>query len=212
MLLLWGFAFASLFGTSLDCAQAAGKLQELDLPVAHVRASRAVAMFHPKGQPPGLFTAGVKITADDAKGTIHIKGTKDDLAVAQSFLLLVDVEHPAHQLKFHVDSPTDHIAYDLTATLRNNETWQTSEDETGLSMTIKPRFDDAGEMSAMVVLNYDGGSQETSFRLAPGKSFKIVLGNKISSEIHATASGKQRDISFNGVKTPTVTVEYVKGR
>jgi hypothetical protein len=184
----------------------AGQSVQVDIPVAHLRASRVLSMMREGIKGPTLLSASATAEADDTLGMIRVNGSASDITEARKFVHLVDRAQPGIRTRFHIDSAADHYGYDVTTTLRSNQKWLMTDDDLGLTVKVKPRLLDDGSGQYIAIIDFDGGSQQTIFRLKPGQSHQITLGRKIGYEVRTKQGNLKVDVKT--APTPVVTVWF----
>jgi type II secretory pathway component GspD/PulD (secretin) len=103
-----------------------------------------------------LFSSETKVQADDVKSVVIIDGSQEDVAQLKTYVNIFDVLPRRVSVSVKVESPLDKISYQATANIRNQQEWRTSDDETGISIAIRPRINDDNTVTLMVELGKPG--------------------------------------------------------
>jgi|GEM_PF-1536190 len=121
-----------------------------EVAIQHLRASKAVEMIRTieHADPHNPIT----LTADDRKGVVLVKGSKQAVQDAKGLLALFDVERVHVPIGLSIHSSIEKVDYAVTASILNQQEWTTSDSETGASVGISPRVNADGSVTLYIVL------------------------------------------------------------
>ncbi len=149
----------------------------VEVPVHNMRPSKLVAQLPLKhSQTPQALQ--VTVTPLDERGTIRLFGDQEDVAVLKRSIEMMDVRPKDLRLRIQVESPLDKVDYDVIAHLRNNQMWKMTDGDTGVTVGVQPRLDDAGILTIMLQLGDAVNGQTSMIRLKPGETAKVQLSNQ----------------------------------
>jgi len=112
------------------------RLDQVEIPVLHVRPSKILAQLA------DLDMNGASLKADDAKGVIIADGDTRAIQAARSTISILDVARRRVMLEVDVTSVVDKLTLDSSATVCSNQQWQTSDSDIGITVAVAPRIND----------------------------------------------------------------------
>lgn len=158
----------------------------------------------------GAKPLGATVVADDDRSSVAISGTPTQVDATRNFIKLMDVPRRSLFFRVTVNSPADHLTWDVDAHLVSGQRWRTSDDETDSEIVMAPRVDAAGRLVVSLAASCHGVKLTTSMRLDKGSSQTLAFGKQLVQMIRVDAAGKA-EVSEHGLALPTVTVRYVGG-
>ncbi len=175
------------------------------------RSSTEVALHYRR--PSSVLTTlkGLEATlvAHDDRGTVGIVGAPADVEVARQALRLSDVPRKTLLLRVTVESPADHLSWEVDARLVNGQKWRTADEETGAEVALEPWVDASGALSVRILARCGGAEITSQFRIRKGSARAIELGARRTENVEIGLS----DVKATGfnVPLPKVTVRYIGG-
>lgn len=138
-------------------AISAHRLEQVEIPVLHKRASRLLAQM-----PVDEFD-GVTLKADDEKSVIRVEGDPDAVRTLKTFVALYDVLPRRVGVSVKVDSILDKRSFETSAYVYNNSQWKTWDSEIEIGIAISARINDDNSVTFFI-----------EFSSASLKSAKVV--------------------------------------
>lgn len=162
---------------SLACAIAFMPLNaQIAIPVRNGRPSRLVQIMR-GGEGPRMLPDTLHVASDDAAGLIRVNGSVEEAEMVRQFVKELDVPRPMIKVKIHIESPSDHTSYDVTTSVRSNQRWKMTDEESGLSIALEPKLNADRTATLTFRIVHPGGSQEQRVRLKNGQNYPVVLGS-----------------------------------
>jgi hypothetical protein len=163
---------------------------------------------------PSAVLAGVPglratLVPNDDRGTVSISGAPKDVATAREALRLADVPRRTVHLRVTVESPVDHLTWEVDARLVSGQKWTTADDETGAEVVLKPRIDADGTLFVQLLARRGKVELASAMRLNRGQADTLTLGTQIRQKIEV--GEKQVKETQSGVALPKITVRYLGG-
>jgi len=164
-----------------------------EVAIQHLRASKAVEMIRTieHADPHNPIT----LTADDRKGVVLVKGSKQAVQDAKGLLALFDVERVHVPIGLSIHSSIEKVDYAVTASILNQQEWTTSDSETGASVGISPRVNADGSVTLYIVLGMVKQEPELKmvYRIKRGEKHTFGLDSfqKINADSLPTLNEKE---------------------
>jgi len=185
-----------------------GQSDSAEIPIHHMRASKALAIVKRIGtaDPNELVT----LSTDDAKGTILAKGNTRGIGWVRSYVELVDVARRQVSFSVSIDSEVDKQSYEVSAKILNDQEWKTSDGDTGVVLSLRPRVNDDGTTTffGKFEANLEKATQVV-FRLRSGASTTLSIGKNSLKAYDPKVDGQLKSW-LTLQKNPTVTIHLDK--
>lgn len=107
-----------------------------------------------------------------------------------------------------VESPADHLTWEIEAKLTSGQRWKTADDETKAEIALEPRVQDDGTLDLAVIAHSGKQMVQTRFRLKKGHAQTFDLGARLEQDI--MVRDEKAEVTREArVPMPKVTVRYL---
>ena len=145
-----------------------------------------------------LTNANIK--ADDAHGLLIFDGSAEDIKQAQVYAAMFDVHRRRIGVSVTVESEEDKITYQVSAKLLNNQMWETSDGDTGVSVTVQPRINN--DNTVTLYLNYGIGKTKPRQVVVRVKTGALQTFSVGSDEARQTRQRPEGGFEIKSVPVP----------
>lgn len=128
-----------------------------------------------KGNGEGLIAAGVQMKADDLAGIISITGDAERVESMKQILAEFDRATQKLSLRVTLVSKLDKFEGTTKTEVNNNSNWTFSNETVGVTMSIRPRINGDGTITAVLFVSSDERKMNIVVRKKIGESFPLHL-------------------------------------
>lgn len=125
------------------------------------------------GGPSSLLPEGVTAKADDPSGTLIFDGPKKTLKEIDGLVAMFDVAPRKVSALLTVSCPMDSYASKTDSELTSGSLWTMQDERAGVTVSIRPRVNQDGSVTAAIHLLYGKRQEDVVIRLHPKHSLRI---------------------------------------
>ena len=171
----------------------------VEIPVQYRRPSTLLNVFETDVR--RIVKPGTAISAEDARGTLRVTGTPQDVAQVRKLVELMDLPRQRAEIAIDIQAPVDKMHYSYDVQLYGGQAWKTEDSELGLKIAVLPGVQLGKTVTLTVITEFKNRQSQSVFRLAPGqKAFQtfgsITLTDPKAGSAHIESS-------------PTVTFRFL---
>ena len=136
--------------TCLFMAHALRALQidVVEIPVLHTRPSLIAVELQPLVSTDADSHAS--LVADDSRGVLFVTGNPTEIKNLRTYVSMFDVARRRVSFGLKVESDVDKESYEVSACILNRQEWNTSDTDTGVSLSIDSRINDDNTVTFFV--------------------------------------------------------------
>ena len=127
------------------------------------------------GSDAGLVPKGVTLIAHDSIGVLSIIGPKDKVEEVKQMIVLLDVVPRVISITTEISCPVDNQDMTSRTSTVNNRAWESYDETSGIGISMRPRINSDGTITAYLRISRDGQNQTNVVRLKPGEVIQIRM-------------------------------------